>query len=276
MGRHESKAMNGIEGRGALVTGAAGDIGRAVAVRLASAGALIALADHGSAHGRLLETREACLKPGTSPRVEMIEFDVSDEHEVAGALDQVAATIGISSLVFNNAGVQGEFIPVQNYPVSDARRVFEVNVIGALNVLSAASRRMIEHGSEGSVVNSASMAGVAGAPNMSAYSASKAAVIGLTLSAAKDLAPHGIRVNAISPAFIGPGRMWTRQVEAQAMVGSPYYSTDPDEVAAQMIGQVPMRRFGTLDEVASSVTFLLSDDASYLTGVNLEIAGGAR
>ncbi|CAN5844539.1 MAG: SDR family oxidoreductase [Acidimicrobiia bacterium] len=135
---------------------------------------------------------------------------------------------------------------------------------------------MIEHGSVGSVVNSASMAGVAGAPNMSAYSASKAAVIGLTLSAAKDLAPHGIRVNAVSPAFIGPGRMWTRQVEAQAIVGSQYYGTDPDEVAAQMIGQVPMRRFGTVGEVASSVMFLLSDDASYVTGVNLEIAGGAR
>jgi NAD(P)-dependent dehydrogenase (short-subunit alcohol dehydrogenase family) len=120
------------------------------------------------------------------------------------------------------------------------------------------------------------MAGVAGAPNMAAYSASKAAVIGLTLSAAKDLAPHGIRVNAISPAFIGPGRMWTRQVEAQAMAGSQYYGTDPADVAEQMISQVPLRRFGTLEEVASSVVFLLSDDASYLTGVNLEIAGGAR
>jgi NAD(P)-dependent dehydrogenase (short-subunit alcohol dehydrogenase family) len=268
--------MNGISGRCALVTGAGGDIGRAVAARLVSAGALIALADHESAHRQLLEAREACLKLGTSPRVETIEFDVSDEDEVAGAIDQVATTLGIPSLVFNNAGVQGEFVPVQHYPISDARRVFEVNVIGALNVLSSTSRRMIEHGSEGSVVNSASMAGVAGAPNMSAYSASKAAVIGLTLSAAKDLAPHGIRVNAISPAFIGPGRMWTRQVEAQAMVGSQYYGTEPAEVAEQMISQVPMRRFGTLGEVASSVMFLLSADASYVTGVNLEIAGGAR
>jgi NAD(P)-dependent dehydrogenase (short-subunit alcohol dehydrogenase family) len=206
----------------------------------------------------------------------MFEFDVTDENEVARALDHMAATLGTPTLVFNNAGIQGEFVPVQNYPISDARRVFEVNVIGALNVLTATSRRMIDHGSEGSVVNSASMAGVAGAPNMSAYSASKAAVIGLTLSAAKDLAPHRVRVNAISPAFIGPGRMWTRQVEAQAMVGSQYYGTEPDEVAEQMISQVPMRRFGTLGEVASSVMFLLSDDASYLTGLNLEIAGGAR
>lgn len=268
--------MEGISGRCALVTGAGGDIGRAVAARLVSAGASIALADHGSAHRQLLEAREACLELGTSPQVEMIEFDVSHEAEVAGALDQVAATLGVPTLVFNNAGIQGEFVPVHRYPISDARRVFEVNVIGALNVLTAVSGRMIEHGSGGSVVNSASMAGVAGAPNMSAYSASKAAVIGLTLSAAKDLAPHRIRVNAISPAFIGPGRMWTRQVEAQAMVGSQYYGTEPDEVAEQMISQVPLRRFGTLGEVASSVVFLLSDDASYLTGVNLEIAGGAR
>jgi len=268
--------MNGFSGRCALVTGAAGDIGRAVAARLASEGASIALADHGSAHVKLLEAREACLRLGTSPQIEMIEFDVSDENEVADALGQMAPTLGIPTLVFNNAGIQGDFVPVQNYPISDARRVFEVNVIGALNVLTYASRRMIENGSKGSVVNSASMAGVAGAPNMSAYSASKAAVIGLTLSAAKDLAPHGIRVNAISPAFIGPGRMWTRQVEAQASVGSQYYSTEPDEVTVQMISQVPMRRFGTVDEVASGVMFLLSDNASYLTGVNLEIAGGAQ
>lgn len=268
--------MNGFSGRSALVTGAGGDIGRAVAARLAREGASIALADHGSAHSRLLEAREACLETGTSSGVEMFEFDVSDENEVAAALDHAIAALGVPSLVFNNAGIQGEFVPVQKYPISDARRVFEVNVIGALNVLAHASQRMIEHGSKGSVVNSASMAGVAGAPNMSAYSASKAAVIGLTLSAAKDLAPHGIRVNAISPAFIGPGRMWTRQVEAQAMVGSQYYSNEADEVAEQMISQVPMRRFGTVDEVASSVMFLLSDNASYLTGVNLEISGGAR
>jgi len=267
--------MNGITGRCALVTGAGGDIGRAVAVRLAGAGASLALADHESAHGRLLEAKEACLELGTA-RVETIEFNVSDEDAVARALDQVTATLGIPSLVFNNAGIQGEFVPVQSYPISDARRVFEVNVIGALNVLTDTSRRMIEHGSDGSVVNTASMAGVGGAPNMSAYSASKAAVIGLTLSAARDLAPHGIRVNAVSPAFIGPGRMWTRQVVAQAMAGSQYYGTEPDEVADQMIAQVPMRRFGTLGEVASSVVFLLSDDASYLTGINLEIAGGAR
>ena len=110
---------------------------------------------------------------------------------------------------------------------------------------------------------------------MSAYSASKAAIIGLTKSAAKDLAPAGIRVNAVSPAFIGPGRMWDNQVASQAAALSPYYADDPSEVARQMIRMVPLRRYGSADEVARVVAFLLSDDASYLTGINIEISGGS-
>jgi NAD(P)-dependent dehydrogenase (short-subunit alcohol dehydrogenase family) len=134
---------------------------------------------------------------------------------------------------------------------------------------------MIESAGGGSIVNVASMAGVSGAPNMPAYSASKAAVIGLTRAAAKDLAPAGIRVNAVSPAFIGPGRMWDAQVAQQAAAGSQYYADDPDTVAEQMIGMVPLRRYGSTDEVARAVAFLLSEEASYVTGVNLEVSGGS-
>jgi 2-dehydro-3-deoxy-L-rhamnonate dehydrogenase (NAD+) len=110
---------------------------------------------------------------------------------------------------------------------------------------------------------------------MPAYSASKAAVIGLTKAAAKDLAPAGIRVNTVSPGFVGPGRMWERQVTEQAAVGSQYYANDPDVVARQMVEMVPLRRYGSPQEVARVVAFLLSSSASYLTGVNVEVSGGS-
>ena len=110
---------------------------------------------------------------------------------------------------------------------------------------------------------------------MTAYSASKAAIIGMAKSAAKDLAPAGIRVSSVSPAFVGPGRMWDSQVAAQAAARSPYFADDPVQVAEQMIGMVPLRRYGSTAEVARVVAFLLSDEASYLTGINVEIAGGS-
>jgi NAD(P)-dependent dehydrogenase (short-subunit alcohol dehydrogenase family) len=118
------------------------------------------------------------------------------------------------------------------------------------------------------------MAGVNGAPNMPAYAASKAAVIGLAKSASRDLAPHGIRVNAVSPAFIGPGAMWDNQVARQAAAGSQYFSSEPDTVARQMIDAIPLRRYGSPAEVADVICFLAGDRSSYLTGVNIEVAGG--
>ncbi len=172
--------------------------------------------------------------------------------------------------------MQGAFAPTFDAPIDDVRATLDVNVIGVLMVLQAFARALMAEGRPGAVVNTASMAGLAGPPNMVGYTASKAAVIGLTLSAAKDLAPHAIRVNAVSPAYIGPGAMWSNQVAEQARVPSRYYGDDTATVEAQMIEQIPMRRYGGLDEVASAVAFLLSDDASYLTGVNLEVAGGVR
>ncbi len=145
---------------------------------------------------------------------------------------------------------------------------------GVARVLREAARRLRAAGRPGSIVNSASMAGVEGATNMPAYSASKGAVMSLTRAASKDLAPLGIRVNAISPAFIGPGRMWEVQVERQARVGSQYFSDDPSEVARQMVNMIPMRRTGTLDEVAATVVWLLSSESSYVTGQNTIISGG--
>jgi NAD(P)-dependent dehydrogenase (short-subunit alcohol dehydrogenase family) len=193
-----------------------------------------------------------------------VTFDVTDEGAVNRALEGLGPLGGL----VNNAGYQGVFTSVERYPLDDARRVLEVNVLGVLTVLGAVARTMT---GGGAVVNVASMAGVSGAPNMPAYSASKAAVIGLTKAAAKDLAPRGIRVNAVSPGFIGPGRMWETQVAEQAAAGSQYYAGN---VAEQMIGMVPLRRYGSVREVASVVAFLLSEDASYVTGVNVEVSGG--
>ena len=143
-------------------------------------------------------------------------------------------------------------------------------------VLAAVGQAMIRAGSGGSIVNIASMAGVSGAPNMPAYSASKAAVVGLTKAAAKDLAPHGIRVNAVSPGFIGPGRMWETQVAQPGRSRKPVLRRRSRRRSrSQMIAMVPLRRYGAPREVAAVVAFLLSEEASYVTGVNLEVSGGS-
>jgi NAD(P)-dependent dehydrogenase (short-subunit alcohol dehydrogenase family) len=237
-----------------LVTGAAGDIGAATAAHLADRGRHVISADHPS-RGHGLD----------------LSFDVTDAEATAATILTLPPLAG----AVNVAGYQGVFAPVHRYPPDDARRVLEVNVLGLLHVLSAAARAMVEQGNGGAIVNVASMAGVSGAPNMPAYTASKAAVIGLTKAAAKDLAPYGIRVNAVSPGFVGPGQMWERQVAAQAEAPSQYYDDDPERVATQMIELVPLRRYGAPGEVASVVEFLLSDASSYITGVNIEISGGS-
>jgi NAD(P)-dependent dehydrogenase (short-subunit alcohol dehydrogenase family) len=95
-------------------------------------------------------------------------------------------------------------------------------------------------------------------------------------AASLDLAPHAIRVNAVSPAFIGPGAMWDNQVAQQALARSQYFAPDPEVVAQQMIEAIPLRRYGSAEEVADVIAFLAGDRSSYLTGVNIEIAGGAR
>jgi NAD(P)-dependent dehydrogenase (short-subunit alcohol dehydrogenase family) len=242
---------------------------------LSEAGAAVVAADHPSAAARLGATVAACKQVSPEAVVHPVTFDVTDADETLRAIRSAASELGPPDLVFNNAGVQGTFTPTHHYPLDDAARVVNVNVVGAINVMTTAAAVMVAGDVGGAIVNMSSMAGVTGAPNMMAYSTSKAAIIGMTKSAAKDLAPHGIRVNAVSPAFIGPGAMWERQVELQAAAGTQYFPTDPERVAEVMISMIPMRRYGSIDEVIDVVLWLLSEQSSYVTGVNVEISGGS-
>ena len=263
-----------LGGSVALVTGAGGDIGRTVAVRLAQGGAAVLLSDLDRAAEGMERTRSACAATGNEDRIGIVPADVTDAASVSACFDEAESRFGTPDLVFNNAGVQGELLPLQDYPIDDFAFVMDVNVNGIFHVLLEATRRMRTAGIAGAIVNSASMAGVEGAANMPAYSASKGAVMSLTRSASKDLAPLGIRVNAVSPAFIGEGLMWERQVERQARADTQYYSTDPAVVAREMVGAIPLRRTGTLAEVAATVVWLLSDESSYINGQNVIISGG--
>lgn len=264
-----AKAAYRFEGKTILITGGAGDIGKATAHRFAANGAGVALLDLNEVK-MLHVARE--LAEYKVP-VTTFSCDVTTPEDVAKAFTGAVEQLGRIDYVFNNAGYQGMFATTDEYPDDDFQKVIDINVVGVFHILKAAAQHMRES-SGGAIVNTASYAGVVGPPNMLAYAASKFAVIGMTQTAAKDLAPHNIRVNALSPALIGPGMMWTRQTELQAAVGSQYFNSEPKVVEQQMIDSVPMRRLGSLEEVANGVAFLMSEEASYITGFNLEITGG--
>lgn len=233
----------------------------------ASARAAVAAAASSSGDGAL-----------TAAKVRTCACDVRDRAGVEAALRAAAAPFNGGAIdgLWNNAGYQGAMVPLLDYPAEDFQTVMDVNCVGAFNVLQVVCRNMAAHGVAGCVVQTGSVAGLRGTPTMAAYVASKAAVHGLTMAAAKDLAPHRIRVNTVMPALIGPeeGHMWARQNRLHAASGSPYFSRDPAQVAAAKVNGVPLKRLGDVEEVVAAVAFLLSDEASYITGTSLVVAGG--
>jgi len=271
--KDETRAKNRFNGKVAIVTGGAGNFGAAGAERLVSEGAKVALWDIRDASDvqKNLENKYKNLKP----QIISCIADVTNEDSVQAALLKVITKFGRVDMLFNNAGYQGDFTKTHEYEVKDFSKVMNINVVGVFTVLKTVANAMISQKPQGGViVNTASMAGHGSPANMIAYGTSKAAVIHMTRIASLDLAPYNIRVNSISPAFIGPGFMWTRQIELQAKADSIYYDKDPNIVKDQMIGGVPLKRYGSLNEVIGPVMFLLSDDASYLTGVDIKITGG--
>lgn len=297
-----------FRGKTIVITGAGGTFGRAGCLYFAQRGARVAALDNN--FDALTETvqlvRKECqasAEPYVNKRINGFECDVTSTESVDAAIRDVVEAFGSIDLLWNNAGYQGQIKPTLEYSVADFATVLSINVTGMFAVMQAVAKVMAKsfeetktknktsegegQGTDGddsaapasshhpyAIVNTASVAGMRGTPAMVAYSSSKAAVLAMTVSSAKDLAPYGIRVNAVSPALIGPGPMWTRQNELHASSGSPYFATDPEEVAKAKVGGVPMKRLGTTDEVIKAVAFLLSDDSSYTTAFNLVVDGG--
>ncbi|KAL3770330.1 hypothetical protein ACHAWU_003550 [Discostella pseudostelligera] len=286
-----------FRGKTIIITGAGGNFGREGCLYFARRGANIAALDLnvGALHETLAEVKTVS---GCDGRIKAYLCDVSNTDFVEAAIQAVSNDFGRIDMLWNNAGYQGEIKPTLEYDPADFARVMNINVTGMFHVLPSVAKRMAAQGVTGdnssttshpySIVNTASVAALRGTPAMVAYSSSKAAVLAMTVCTAKtsnsivavcilwkkDLAPHGIRVNAVSPALIGPGFLWTRQNELHASSGSPYFASDPEQVAQAKISGVPMKRLGSIDEVLKSVAYLLSDDSSYSTGTNLVIDGG--
>mmetsp|Transcript_20603 Transcript_20603/g.60182 ORF Transcript_20603/g.60182 Transcript_20603/m.60182 type:complete len:316 (-) Transcript_20603:80-1027(-) len=264
-----------FHGKTVLITGGGGTFGRVGALSFVREGAKnVVLLD---VNDRALSESLASIRPSVAPgqRLEGFVCDIRSQEEVQRAVRSVAATCGPIHLLWNNAGYQGQMKPLLDYESQDFKTVLEVNVLGAFHVLQAVARVMAENGG-GAIVNTGSVAGLRGTPTMAAYVSSKAAIHGLTMTAAKDLAPHNIRVNTLMPALIGPddGYMWKRQNELHATSGSPYFASDPEVVARNKINGVPLKRLGTVEEVVHATSFLLSDDAAYITGTSVVVAGG--
>lgn len=267
-----SQATGGQRFSGAVViiTGGGGNFGRAGAEYFKRQGAYVVLLD---ASEKGLRESEAYLKAVPGPDGMAMVCDVTKDDSVTAAVASVEAKMGKITHLWNNAGIQGVMKMSDEYPVSDFAKVQEINVVGSFRVLQVVANSMKKTGG-GVIVNTASVAALRGSPTMPAYVASKAAIIGMTMSVAKDYAPHNIRINAVSPALIGPGFMWDNQNNLQAASGSPYYARDPETLGKNKIAGVPMKRLGSIEEVVKSVAFLLSEESSYITGTNLIVDGG--
>jgi NAD(P)-dependent dehydrogenase (short-subunit alcohol dehydrogenase family) len=244
----------------ALITGAGTGIGRAIALRLARDGWGVAVNDIEPARAAAVAAEVAA----AGPRSAVVVADVGDgeaaRRMVAGAIE----ALGAVDLLVNNAGVC-RLGSVAEFPEADWRATFRVNVDGVFHCCQAVLPHMLARG-RGGIVNLASWSGKAGAAHFGPYCASKFAVIGLTQSLAKEVAAHGIRVNAVCPGIVAGTEMRTRVDAESRALGRPT-STD-------RVGWIPMGRLAEPEDVAGVVAFLASDDARYMTGQAVNVTGG--
>ncbi|HPA89765.1 MAG TPA: SDR family NAD(P)-dependent oxidoreductase [Quisquiliibacterium sp.] len=247
--------MNQIDlaGRRAVVTGGASGIGLAIAARFAASGARVALWD---VDGAAAIRAAAQLAPGGGTHLG-VAVDVVDERSVAAALASTVAQFAGVDILVCSAGITGPNRTTWEYDPADWRRVMDVNVNGVFLCNRAVVPGMLER-DYGRIINIASIAGKDGNPNASAYSTSKAAVIGLTKSIGKETARTGIRVNCITPAA----------------VRTPIFDQMSQEHIDFMLSKIPMGRFGLVDEIASMVAWLASEECSFSTGAVFDVSGG--
>ena len=240
-----------LEGRFAVITGGAAGIGLATAQRMAASGARVALWDRDHAAGQ----QAVASLPGEGHLA--VALDVASEGDVAAAAKKTIEAFGAIDVLVCSAGITGPNKTVADYGFDDWRKVFDVNMHGVFLCNRAVLPSMMER-DYGRIVNIASIAGKEGNPNASAYSASKAAVIGLTKSLGKELARTGIRVNCITPAAVRTGIF--------------------DQMTQQhidfMLSKIPMNRFGTVEEMAGMIAWLASEDCSFSTGAVFDLSGG--
>lgn len=238
-----------FEGRTAIVTGGASGLGREVARRITAEGGRVMLWD---LHPRGLE--EAKADVGTS---DAIAFDVADNAAVEHAAAESLALLGHIDILVNSAGITGATAPVDSYPVESWLNVINVNLNGLFYCCRAVVPHMVASG-YGRIVNVASVAGKEGNPNASAYSASKAGVIGLTKSLGKELATRGVIANAITPATFE----------------SPILDQLPQSQVDYMRSKIPMGRLGEVHETAAMVCFMASEECSFTTASTFDTSGG--
>ena len=270
---------NRFQNKVVLITGAAGDIGGATATAFAQEGANVILVDLPHTKDTLKKKCDALKEDGATNTL-FVLADITNADDVKRMVKHAVYKFGQIDYFFNNAGVQGDLLPVHEQQERNFELVMKVNIYGVFLGIKHVAKAMKESRRGGVIVNTASLAGFQGPPNMVAYAASKFAVVGMTKTAAKDLAPYGIRVCAIAPGLL-EGRMWDTQVKGQALCRKRL-SDDSGKVTERelkeqedrMLNGTPMKRLGKLSEVASVVTFLCSDASSYVTGTTILIDGG--
>jgi len=242
-----------LKGKTALVTGSGRGLGKAIALKLAQMGANIVLNDIETSDS-VDATAKEFIDAGYN--VLVVKGDVRNVEDVENMMKKILEVFGRLDILVNNAGITRDTL-ILKMTEKDWEDVIGINLTGAFNCTRAAAKIMVKQRS-GKIINISSVAGVMGNPGQANYSASKAGLIGLTKSVAKELASRNITCNAVAPGLI-----MSKMTEVL-----------PDKVKESYLNSIPLKRFGTPEDVANVVGFLASDDANYITGQVIHIDGG--